>query len=82
MQNDKIADTIDEHFYLASSKKYSIHPKFDRPLTIREGCRILGLPDKLSFDLKTSKKSIARMLYKSVSPFIGEILALSLGLSI
>lgn len=82
LQNDKIADTIDEHFYLASSKKYSIHPKFDRPLTIREGCRILGLPDELSFDLKTSKKSIARMLYRSVSPFIGEILALSLGLSI
>lgn len=82
LQNDKIADTIDEHFYLASSKKYSIHPKFNRPLTIREGCRILGLPDKLSFDLKTSKKSIARMVYKSVSPFIGEILGLSLGLSI
>lgn len=82
LQNDKIADVLDEHFYLASSKKYSIHPKFDRPLTIREGCRIFGLPDKLSFDLKTPKKSIARMLYKSVSPFIGEILGLSLGLSI
>lgn len=82
LQNDKIADALDEHFYLASSKKYSIHPKFDRPLTIREGCRIFGLPDQLSFDLKTPKKSIARMLYKSVSPFIGEILALSLGLSI
>ena len=82
LQNDKIVDALDECFYLASSKKYSIHPKINRPLTIREGCRILGLPDELSFDLKTSKKSIARMLYRSVSPFIGEILGLSLGLSI
>ena len=67
-------------FYLATDKiGDSIHPIANRPLTIREGCRLHGLPDKLTFDLKTSQKSIANMIHKSASPAIGELLAILLG---
>lgn len=75
-----ICRCMDTKFYLVSSKGGdSIHPLENRPFSIREGCRIHGLPDKLSFDLKTSRSSIASMIHNSVAPAIGEILALGLG---
>lgn len=70
--------TLDDKFYLVSSRYDSIHPHEDRPFTIREGARLLGLPDKLSFELKTSKTYIAENIYKSVSPIIGELMAIGL----
>ena len=77
---DDICRCMDVRFYLASSKQGdSIHPIKDRPFTIREGCRIHGLPDQLSFDLKTPRKNIAKMIHNSPAPAIGELLALSLG---
>ena len=70
---------MDAQFYLVSSKLGdSIHPIEDRPFSIREGCRIHGLPDRLSFDLKTPRKVLGRMIHSSVAPAIGEILALAL----
>lgn len=75
-----ICRCMDASFYLVSSKGGdSVHPIQNRPFTIREGCRMHGLPDRLSFDLKTSRKSIAKMVHNSVAPAIGEILALGLG---
>lgn len=70
---------MDDRFYLASSKMGdSLHPIEDRPFTIREGCRLHGLPDNLSFDLKTPKKALAAMIHNSVAPAIGEIFAMAL----
>lgn len=77
---DEIIPNLNEDFYRATSTGYSIHPTEDRPLTIREGARILGMPDKLSFDLKTSKAKVGKMLYNNPSPIIGELFGLSLGL--
>ena len=75
-----ICRCMDTKFYLVSSKLGdSIHPIENRPFSIREGCRIHGLPDRLSFDLKTPRKSIAKMVHNSVAPAIGEVLALGLG---
>ena len=80
---DDICRCMDVQFYLASSKQGdSLHPIKDRPFTIREGCRIHGLPDQLSFDLKTPRKNIAKMVHNSPAPAIGELLALSLGCKI
>lgn len=77
---DDVCRCMDTKFYLVSSKMGdSIHPIENRPFSIREGCRIHGLPDRLSFDLKTSRKSIAKMIHNSVAPAIGEVLALGLG---
>lgn len=77
---DDICRCMDEKFYLPSSKLGdSIHPIHNRPFTIREGCRIHGLPDRLSFDLKTSRPAIAKMIHNSVAPAIGQILGLALG---
>lgn len=77
---DAICRGMDEQFYLATSKLGdSIHPTQNRPFTIREGCRIHGLPDRLSFDLKTSKSRLAKLIHNSPSPLIGEILAISMG---
>lgn len=65
---------MDEKFYLSSSKGGdSIHPKENRPFTIREGCRIHGLPDKLSFDLRVKRAAVAKLIHNSVSPIIGEM---------
>lgn len=79
---DDICRCMDTQFYLASSKQDSIHPIKNRPFTIREGCRIHGLPDQLSFDLKTPRKTIAKFIHNSPAIGIGEILALSLGCEI
>lgn len=77
---DDICRCMDEQFYISTSKLGdSIHPIQNRPFTIREGCRIHGLPDQLSFDLSTPRKSVAKMIHDSPSPAIGEILAMSLG---
>lgn len=77
---DSICRCMDTKFYLSSSKLGdSIHPIENRPFSIREGCRIHGLPDNLSFDLKTSRKSLAAMIHNSVAPAIGEIFAIALG---
>ena len=74
-----ICRCMDASFYLPSSRGGdSIHPIADRPFTIREGCRIHGLPDQLSFDLKTSRKTVAKMIHESVAPSIGTIFGLSL----
>ena len=76
---DSICRCMDEKFYLSSSKGGdSIHPIQNRPFTIREGCRIHGLPDRLSFDLKTKRKSLAKLIHDSAAPAIGEIFGLAL----
>jgi len=75
---DRICPTIDERFYMVSSPYASIHPVENRPFTIREGMRIMGLPDNISFDLKTPTKQIARMIVDSISPTIGEATAIAL----
>lgn len=77
---DSICRCMDENFYLSSSKLGdSIHPIENRPFSIREGCRIHGLPDKLSFELKTPRKNLAKMIHNSVSPLIGQIFSVALG---
>ena len=70
---------MDDKFYLTSSKGASIHPLYDRPFTFREAMRIHGLPDNLSFDLKTPRKELAQMIDDSIAPAIGEIFAIALG---
>ena len=77
---DQICRSMDDRFYLfSSSQGDSIHPLEDRPFTIREGCRIHGLPDQLSFELSTSKKHLAKMIHNSASPIIGKLFAIALG---
>lgn len=76
---DSICRCMDDQFYLTSSKQGdSIHPIENRPFSIREGCRIHGLPDNLSFDMKVPRKSLATMIHNSVAPVIGEIFAIAL----
>lgn len=80
---NSICRCMDTQFYLVSSRLGdSIHPIANRPFTIREGCRIHGLPDSLSFDLKTPRKSVAKMIHNSVAPAIGTVLGLALGLEL
>lgn len=69
---------LDDRFYLASSDGSCLHPNHDRPFTIREGCRLLGLPDTLSFELSVPNKEVAHGIYKSVAPAIGELMAVAL----
>lgn len=71
--------SIEDTFYLPSSKGPSLHPKYNRPFTFREGMRIHGLPDNLSFDLKTPHRELASMIHKSIAPAIGEVFSIALG---
>ena len=77
---DDVCRCMDDRFYLVSSRLGdSIHPIEDRPFTIREGARLHGLPDNLSFDLKTPKKTVAKMIHSSPSPVIGQLFAIAFG---
>lgn len=75
---NRICPTLDDRFYMISSKAPCLHPLENRPFTIREGMRIMGLPDNVSFDLKTPRREIATMLMQSISPVIGEATAIAL----
>lgn len=75
---DRICSGLDDRFYTTSSKLPSIHPVLNRPFTIREGMRIMGLPDNISFDLRSPPKEIANMVVNTISPTIGVGVALAL----
>lgn len=80
---DDICRCMDDKFYLVSSKLGdSIHPIKNRPFTIREGCRIHGLPDRLSFELSVPVRETAKLVHNSVSPFIGMLVGLGLKLDL
>jgi len=76
---DRICPSLDEKFYLTSSNAASLHPVHDRPFTMREAMRILGLPDNISFELSVSYKVLAGMVVRSVAPIIGQAVAIGVG---
>ena len=73
---DRICPRLDEKFYLTSSTAVSIHPIQNRPFTMREGMRIMGIPDNISFELSLSYRDAAHMVVQSVSPIIGQAAAM------
>lgn len=75
---NQICPTMDEHFYLVSDSAYSIHPIYDRTFTIREGMRIMGLPDAVSLDLKVTQNDAAELVVNSIAPVMGEASAIAL----
>jgi len=72
---NKLSGQLLYDFYNVSSKGPSIHPLYDRPLTIREGARLCGLTDDFTWDSKLSKKQVASMIYNSFPPFISSLIA-------
>lgn len=72
---NKICPTLYFDYYLTSSSKASIHPVQHRPFTIREGARLFGLPDTFVWNTSLSKKKVAGMIYNSVSPIYGRVVA-------
>ena len=75
---DKVSPPLGPRFYMVSGRYPNIHPLEDRPFTIREGMRILGLPDNISFELKVPLQDVAKIIVDSISPTIGEATALAL----
>lgn len=75
---DEICHSLDHKFTTVSSNRQCIHPLHHRTFTMREGMRIMGLPDSVSFDLKDSQVVIRKMIVNSISPIIGEVIALGL----
>lgn len=75
---NRICPPLNEKFYMVSSKAPCIHPIANRPFTMREGMRISGLPDTISFDLKTSRPEMAKMITTAIAPAIGEVSAIAL----
>lgn len=71
---NKIAKPLSYTFYRVSGKGPSIHPYYDRPLTIREGARLFGLTDDFAWDYSLQKKDVAMMIYESFPPFISKLM--------
>lgn len=71
LRGDSIAPALYNDFYKVNSASPSIHPYEDRPLTLREGCRLFGLDDAFVFPDKFSNPVVCNMIYNSISPRIG-----------
>ncbi len=71
LKGDSTASALYNDFYKVMSASPSIHPTEDRPLTLREGCRLFGLDDTFVFPDKFSNPVVADMIYNSISPRIG-----------
>ena len=56
LRPDKPAPNLGIEFYKVSASTPSIHPVYDRPLTLREGARLSGLLDQYTWNPKTKKK--------------------------
>lgn len=74
---------LDKHlhhdFYTVSSSYPSIHPLYDRPLTIREGARLFGLSDNFTWDKNViNKNRVAHLIYDSFYPDLSELVGQSL----
>lgn len=65
------APNLGTEFYKVSASTPSIHPVYDRPLTLREGARLSGLLNEYTWDPKTKKSDVAKQIELSVSPIIG-----------
>lgn len=73
--SDKLSRPLSYDFYNSSSNAPSIHPYYNRPLTIREGARLFGLTDDFDWDRSLSKREVAMMIYNSFPPFISKLMA-------
>ena len=62
-------------FYRPSSKGPSIHPWFDRPITLREGALLFGLSNDFIWDVNLKKNCVADMIFNSFPPFISKLMA-------
>lgn len=71
LKGDSTAPALYNDFYKVMSASPSIHPYEDRPLTLREGCRLFGLDDTFVFPGKFSNPVVGDMIYNSVPPRIG-----------
>lgn len=71
LKPDTTAPSLYNDFYKVMSASPSIHPFEDRPLTLREGCRLFGLDDTFVFPDKFSNPVVGDMIYNSVPPRIG-----------
>ena len=71
LRGDKPCIDLGSDFYKVSSSSPSIHPYYDRPLTLREGAVLSGLPLEYDWGNKLKKQDVAKMIHKSVSPIIG-----------
>lgn len=75
---DKEFSHLNNDFYTVSSNFPSIHPWYDRPLTIREGARLFGLTDDFDWDLKLKNKTVASMICDSFYPALSRLLGLKI----
>lgn len=74
----RICPDLGVDLYKISSSKPCIHPTEDRPLTIAEGARLSGLSDEYVKYDNASKKEMASMIFRSVSPLISYRIRLGL----
>lgn len=70
LPEDTVSRPISNDFY-----KNTLHPFYDRPLTIREGAVLFGLTNDFDWETKLSKNEVSRMIYNSFPPLISKLMA-------
>lgn len=78
LMSDKIVSHLSNDFYTVSSGFPSIHPWYDRPLTIREGARLFGLTDDFNWDSRLKNKEVASMIYNGFYPVVSKLIGFKL----
>lgn len=74
--NDGFLDvSLHNDFYRLSSKGPSIHPWFDRPISLREGALLFGLSNDFVWDVGLKKECVAGMIFNSFPPVVSKLMA-------
>jgi DNA (cytosine-5)-methyltransferase 1 len=74
---DRPAFTLRTEFYKPEKGRY-LHPTEDRSITIREGARIMSLPDDFVLPPEQSWPEIAKQIGNAVPPLLAEAIAVEL----
>lgn len=73
LAENEIAAELRQDFTNVTSNGPSLHYKENRTLTIREGCRLAGLRDNVTFDKKFNRTEISQVICNSFSPLVGQV---------
>jgi len=71
---DKPASTIRTEFFKPEKGRY-LHPTENRPITVREGARLMSFPDDHVFPEDQSMTSVARQIGNAVPPLLAKAIA-------
>jgi len=74
---DRPAPTLRTEFYKPEKGRY-LHPEEHRPITVREGARLMGFPDEFRFSEEQALTHVGRQIGNAVPPPLARAVATAL----